>query len=91
MQGMTECLETKHIRDAKNPPYSFKHPWSATNRKVKCQSNPTGTKGKDFSFTHTLFVDDTAIVANTSEELVKRGKELYHHFRKFGLLMHVGE
>jgi hypothetical protein len=61
------------------------------NGKIKCQSNPTGTKGKDFSFTSTLFVNDTAIVANTCEELFKTGEELYHHFKKFGLLMHVGE
>jgi hypothetical protein len=26
-----------------------------------------------------------------SEELVKRGEELYHHFKQFGLLMHAGE
>jgi hypothetical protein len=91
MQGMAESLETKHTREAKSPPYSFKHPRTALNGKIKCQSNPTGTKGKDFSLTHTLFVDDTAIVANTSEELVERGEELFHHFKKFGLLMHVGE
>jgi hypothetical protein len=36
-------------------------------------------------------VDDTAIVADTSDELAVRGEELYHHFRKFGLLMHVSE
>jgi hypothetical protein len=53
MQGMAECLETKHIREAKKKPYNFKHPRSTTNGKIKCQSNPTGTKGKDFSFTHT--------------------------------------
>jgi hypothetical protein len=23
MQGMAKCLETKHIRDAKKPPYTF--------------------------------------------------------------------
>jgi hypothetical protein len=91
MQGMAECLETKHMREKKTPPYYFKHPRSAMNGKIKCQSNPTRTKGKDFSFTHTLFVDDTAIVANSSQELLERGEELYHHFKKFGLLMHVGE
>jgi hypothetical protein len=91
MQGMAECLETKHMRDEKKNPYYFKHPRSAMNGKIKCQSNPTRTKGKDFSFTHTLFVDDTAIVANSSHELLERGEELYHHFKKFGLRMHVGE
>jgi hypothetical protein len=91
MQGMTECLETKHMRDAKKPPYTFKHPRSTTNGKIKCQPNLTGTKGKEFSFTHTLFVDDTAIVANTCDKLVERGEELYHHFKRFGLLTHVGE
>jgi hypothetical protein len=58
---------------------------------MKCQSNPTATKGIEFSISHTLFVDDTAIVADTSEELTRRGEELFHHFRRFGLLMHVGE
>jgi hypothetical protein len=61
------------------------------NGKINCQSNLTGTKGKDFSFTHTLFVDNTAIVVNSCEELLERGEELYHHFKKFGLLMHMGE
>jgi hypothetical protein len=86
MQVLTEFLETKHIRDAKKPPYTFKHPRSTMNGKIKCQSIPTGTKGKDFSFTHTLLVDDTAIVANTCKELVERGEELYNHFKRLGVL-----
>jgi hypothetical protein len=80
------------MRDATKTLYWFKHPRSMTNGKIWCQSNPTGTKGTDFSLTSTLFVDDTAIVANTYEELVERGKELvekgkelFNHFRKFGL------
>jgi hypothetical protein len=79
------------MRDATKTPYWFKHPQSMMNGKIRCESNLTGTKGKDFSLTHTLFVDDTAIVANTCEELVESGKELFHHFRKFGILMHVVE
>jgi hypothetical protein len=91
MQGMAECHEAEHKKHAKSAPYHFKRPRSALNGKMRCQTNPTSTKGIDFSISHTLFVDDTAIVADTSNELTVRGKELYHHFRKFGLLMHVGE
>jgi hypothetical protein len=91
MQGMAKCLEAKHRRDTTNPPYWLKHPRNTMNGKIRCQSNPTGTKGNDFSLTHTLFVNDTAIVANTCKELIERGEELFHHFKKFGLLMHVGE
>jgi hypothetical protein len=62
------------------------------NGKMRCQTNLTrSTKGIDFSISHMLFVDDTAIAANMSDELTVRGEELYHHFHKFGLLMHVGE
>jgi hypothetical protein len=53
MQGMAMCLETKHMRDATKPPYWFKHLQSAMNGKIRCQSNPAVTKGKDFTITHT--------------------------------------
>jgi hypothetical protein len=72
-------------------PYWFKHPQNTVNGKIRCQSNLTGTKGKDFSLTHTLFIDNNAIVANMCEELIERGEELFHHFKKYGLLMHAGE
>jgi hypothetical protein len=70
---MAMCLETKHMRDATKPPYWFKHLQSAMNGKIRCQSNPAVTKGKDFTITHTLFDNDTAIIVNSCKELIERG------------------
>jgi hypothetical protein len=91
MQGMAEYLENKHKTEGTSPSFIFKRPRNTNNGKMKCQPNPAKTKGIEFALSHTLFVDDTAIVADSCDELGKRGEEIYHLFRKFGLLMHVGE
>jgi hypothetical protein len=91
MQGMAEYLENKHKTEGTSPSFIFKRPRNTNNGRMKCQPNPAKTKGIEFALSHTLFVDDTAIVADSCDELGKRGEEIYHLFRKFGLLMHVGE
>jgi hypothetical protein len=91
MQGMAEYLENKHKIEGTSPSFTFRRPRTKNNGRMRCQSNPTKTKGIEFTLSHTLFVDDTAIVADSCKELVKKGEEIYHLFRKFGLLMHVGK
>lgn len=38
-----------------------------------------------------LFADDCALLFNTREDMVKGANYLYHHLRRFGLLMHIGK
>jgi hypothetical protein len=37
-----------------------------------------------------LFADDCALLFTTREDMVKATEYLYHHLRRFGLLMHIG-
>ena len=52
---------------------------------------PQKTRGNIFEILLALFVDDTALLADTHAELEMAAEELYHLFRRFGLLMHVGK
>jgi hypothetical protein len=36
------------------------------------------------------FADDCALLFNTRADLILGTNYLYHHLRKFGLLMHIG-
>ena len=38
-----------------------------------------------------LFADDCALLFNTREDMIKGANYLYHHLRRFGLLMHIGK
>ena len=38
-----------------------------------------------------LFADDCALLFNSRDDLKLGANYLYHHFRNFGLLMHIGQ
>ena len=58
---------------------------------MRLQPAPAKTKGTIFDLLLTLFVDDTAMIADTRDDLILAADELRTLFRRFGLLMHVGE
>ena len=58
---------------------------------IRLQPQPATTKGAIFELLLSLFVDDTALVTNTCNELQLAAEELHKLFSCFGLLMHVSE
>jgi hypothetical protein len=48
------------------------------------------TKGTLFSFFKSYYVDDTAFILLSREELVTASKLIVSHFRRFGLTIHTG-
>lgn len=55
------------------------------------QPNPARTKGTTFYFGKSIFVDDTAFIHDNRADAQAAAGKLRIHFRRFGLLMHVGE
>jgi hypothetical protein len=49
-----------------------------------------GTKGKQFSFFKSYYVDDTAFLILKRSDLDKVAKLIASHFRRFGLTIHTG-
>ena len=54
------------------------------------QKNPKRAKGRVVELPFTIFVDDTAFVFDSREELAANLPFLHKQFARFGLLMHVG-
>ena len=54
------------------------------------QPAPTTTKGVPFHFGKSMFADDTAYLLSSREEVEKLSCAIFHHMRRFGLLMHAG-
>ena len=43
-----------------------------------------------FGFWSSLFADDCALMFESRSDLIKGSNYIYHHLRRFGLLMHIG-
>ena len=43
-----------------------------------------------FDFWSSLFADDCALMFESRSDLIKGSNYIYHHLRRFGLLMHIG-
>jgi hypothetical protein len=91
MQAMAESYDKKRIATGRTDPEFRTHKATAKcYGRLKYQPAPTRTKGYKFNFGKSMFVDDTAYIAGSREELLETAGELLPHFRRFGLLMHVG-
>ena len=44
-----------------------------------------------FDLFQSLFADDCALLFNSRQDLITGANYIYHHLRKFGLLMHIGK
>jgi hypothetical protein len=51
----------------------------------------TTTKGTVFNLFLSLYVDDGSFIFETKEDMQKGASILYHHMKRFGLLMHIGK
>jgi hypothetical protein len=89
MQAMAETLQKEWKNSNKIIP-SFMYHKSTNNGYTRCQPKPETTKGEIFQLLYTLFVDDTAFIFETRDDLTRGADLLHKHFRRFGLLMHVG-
>lgn len=58
--------------------------------RLASQPRPTKTKGQTLTLFEILFVDDGFFCFNSREDLRKGAETLLNHFRRFGLLIHVG-
>ena len=93
MNAMSETLAKKRQREQRASGFSYRYhrPTSTSTRgRIRNQPRPQHTRGVSFNLLDILFVDDTALIAATYEELTIVAAELHAHFRRFGLLMHVG-
>jgi hypothetical protein len=92
MQAMAESYDNKRIENGTADPTFRTHKVTPSCRgRLLFQPAPTTTKGRNFTFGKSMFVDDTAYIAGSREEILRTSRELLPHFRRFGLLMHVGE
>ena len=56
--------------------------------RLKCQD--VSAKGKLFRLFYLLYVDNGAFLFRSRKDLIAGTRLIYHHFRRFGLLMHIG-
>ena len=92
MHAMSETLAKKRAREQQIPGLTFRyHRTTGSQRgRIRNQPQPQRTQGISFELVDALFVDDTAVVASSYDDLTHAAVELHEHFRRFGLLMHVG-
>jgi hypothetical protein len=55
------------------------------------KSNRKGHYVTEFELWSSLFADDCAVLFNTRDDMSTGANYLYHHLRRFGLLMHIGK
>jgi hypothetical protein len=90
MQAMAETL-TPLWNEAGivTPEFRFHKETKSCYGKMKGQS--TNTKGTAFNLFLSLYVDDGSFLFETKEDMAKGATVLYHHMKRFGLLMHIGK
>ena len=75
-------------------PLEFRYFPNRANAKVqpgKLITQPTKSQGETFNVDNLLYhVDDGCFLFATKEHLEKAAQQLFDHFTKFGLQMHVG-
>ena len=57
----------------------------------KMKGQDTKTKGTAFNLFLLLYVDNGYFLFETKEDLAKEATIIYHHMKRFGLLMHIGK
>jgi exonuclease III len=89
MQAMAETLSPLW-EDAKiaTPEFRFHKETRAFYGKMKGQN--VKTKGSIFELFLSLYVDDGSFMFESKDDLRKGTTILYHHMKRFGLLMHIG-
>eukprot|EP00957_Ditylum_brightwellii_P016302 1226068-Ditylum_brightwellii.AAC.1 len=61
------------------------------NGRIKGRLHRQGkAKGKSFGFDKSLYVDDGAFLFNSRADLEQGANLIFPHFKRFGLLMHIG-
>jgi hypothetical protein len=90
MQAMAETL-TPLWEEASivSPEFHFHKETKACYGKMKGQN--VKTKGTTFALFLSLYVDDGSFMFETKEDMKKGATVLYHHMKRFGLLMHIGK
>jgi hypothetical protein len=91
IQAFNESFAKQHP-SAPDTAIEFRHHRTTATQRGRLiqQPNPARTKGTPFQFDKSLFVDDTAYLYGTRAEMLDFSGKLLAHFRRFGLLMHVG-
>ena len=88
MLAATETFKVSHNA----PTYNFFPDNKDPNKQHGCLvRQPTTSKRSNLTVDHNLYVDDGAFISTTREGIETIAKELYSHFAKFGLKMHVGK
>ena len=91
MQAMAQGLRKEWARQQLPLPTFRYHPTTTANRgRLMGQPAPATTKGQQFDAPFTLFVDDGAFLFETRQAIQDGVPFLVKHFRRFGLLVHVG-
>jgi hypothetical protein len=90
MQAMAETL-TPLWQQAEIiiPEFRFHKETKSCYGKMKGQC--TTTKGTAFNLFLSLYVDDGSFLFENKRDLAKGTSILYHHMKRFGLLMHIGK
>ena len=89
MLAFAETLENKWKNDGNINPIEFKYPTSANGGQLKAQKH--NSHGLILHIIQLLYVDDGVFPFDSREDLTKGANEIYHLFKKFGLLMHIGK
>jgi hypothetical protein len=90
MQAMAETLKPLWMEaEIAMPEFRFHKETKSCYGKMKGQS--TTTKGTGFKMFLSLYVDDSSFIFETKEDMQKGASILYHHMKRFGLLMHIGK
>jgi hypothetical protein len=90
MQAFAETLEKKWKTEwnIKVPEYKF---FKTTNtERGRLLSQNCKAKGTAFDLFYLLYVDDGAFLFESKEDMARGANEIYDHFERFGLKMHVG-
>ena len=74
-------------------PLEFRYFPNRTNAKLqpgRLITQPTKSQGKTFNLDNLLYVDDGSFLFATKDHLEKATQQLFDHFTKFRLQVHVG-
>ena len=74
-------------------PLEFRYFPNRTNTKVQPRrliTQPTKSQGKTFNLDNLLYIGNRSFLFTTNDHLEKDAQQLFDHFAKFGLQMHVG-
>jgi len=88
MQAFAESLEPKWIAANLSPP-EFRQPNPNKTSTGTLLGQNHNTAGLPISLFYLLYVDDGAFLFQNLDSLIRGANLLYHHFRTFGLRMHI--